>query len=404
MPDLPLQGLPLRGLRVFDMTRVLAGPFATALLADLGAEIIKLEPPAGDDYRHIGPFVQGESALFQLTNRGKKSIAIDLRQPEGQRLAQDIAATCDVAVENFRPGVAAKLGLDAETLRARRPDMIHASVSGFGQTGPWTGLPAYDLVVQALSGLMAVNGDEGGAPLKVGESYGDLMGGLYASWAILAALVRRAATGQGATIDVSMHDALFSLLPTAHAQYLYGGREPARTGNRHPLSTPFGCYAARDGLVAICVLNDKHFAAFAALIGHPGLPTEARFASDSARTENEPALKALIEGWLAPLAADEAVAQLTAAGLPCAPIRAFAAAATSPQTRDRDLIGTLPHPRLGQVAVVGQPVRFDGAKPLAPTAAPGLGQDADAILAAIGLAPADIARLKAANIITGDAA
>lgn len=391
--------LPLSGHRVFDMTRVLAGPYCTALLADLGAEVIKLEPPAGDEYRHIGPSKSGESALFQLTNRGKKSIAIDLRLPEGQRLAQDIAASCDVAVENFRPGVAGKLGLDAATLRNRRPDMIFASVSGFGQTGPWTDLPAYDLVVQALSGLMAVNGDEKGGPLKVGESFGDLMGGLFASWGIMAALVRRAATGEGATLDVSMHDALFSLLPTAHAQLLYGNREPTRTGNRHPLSTPFGCYAVRDGLIAICVLNDKHFAAFAALIGQPGLPTEARFATDSARTDHEPALKALIEDWSRHLPADDAVAALTAAGIPCAPIRSFAAAAASPQIEARALITTVAHPVLGPLPVVGQPVRFDGAKPVASSPAPSLGADAAAILAPLGLGPADLARLKSAGVL-----
>ena len=392
---------PLSGLRIFDMTRVLAGPYCTALLADLGAEVVKLEPPTGDEYRHIGPFRDGESALFQLTNRGKKSIAIDLRRPEGQRLAQDIAATCDVAVENFRPGVAAKLGLDAATLRARRRDMVYASISGFGQTGPWTGLPAYDLVVQALSGLMAVNGEEGGGPLKVGESFGDLAGGLFASWAIMAALVRRARTGEGAALDVSMHDALFSLLPTAHAQYLYASREPARTGNRHPLSTPFGCYATRDGLVAICVLNDKHFAAFAALIGHPCLDADPRFASDSARTEHEPALRALIEGWSTGHATDDAVAALSAAGIPCAPIQSFADAAASPQAEARALVSTLTHPKIGPVPVVGQPVRFDGVKPLAMDVAPGLGGDADGILAALGFTPDDIARLRAAGIIAG---
>lgn len=395
---------PLSGLRIFDMTRVLAGPYCTALLADLGAEVVKLEPPTGDEYRHIGPFRDGESALFQLTNRGKKSIAIDLRQPEGRRLAQDIAATCDVAVENFRPGVAAKLGLDAATLRARRPDMVYASISGFGQSGPWTGLPAYDLVVQALSGLMAVNGEEGGGPLKVGESVGDLAGGLFASWAIMAALVRRARTGEGAALDVSMHDALFSLLPTAHAQYLYASREPARTGNRHPLSTPFGCYATRDGLVAICVLNDKHFAAFAALIGHARLDADPRFASDSARTENEPALRALIEGWSTGHGTDDAVAALSAAGIPCAPIRSFAEAAASPQAEARALVSTLTHPKIGPVPVVGQPVRFDGVKPLATDVAPGLGGDADGILAGLGFTPDDIARLRAAGIIAGGAA
>ncbi len=391
---------PLSGLRVFDMTRVMAGPYCTALLADLGAEVIKLEPPQGDEYRYIGPFRDGESALFQLTNRGKKSISIDLRQGEGRALAQDIAATCDVAVENFRPGVAAKLGLDAATLRARRPDMIYASISGFGQTGPCTDLPAYDLVVQALCGLMAVTGEDGGAPLKVGESFGDLAAGLFASWAILAALLRRAATGEGSTIDVSMHDALFSLLPTAHAQYLYGGQEPARVGNRHPLSTPFGCYRARDSHFAVAVLNDKHFAAFAAMIGHPGLPNDARFASDSARTTHEPALKALIEDWSAGRTADAAIAALSAEGIPCAPIRSVAEACASDQTRARGLIGSVDHPRLGPIPVVGQPVVFNGKKPASHTAAPALGADALHILAALPGYGADrIAALRARGIL-----
>lgn len=389
----------LAGIRIFDMTRVLAGPYATALLADLGAEVIKLEPPAGDEYRHIGPFRSGESALFQLTNRGKKSIAIDLRLPEGQSLARDIAATCDVAVENFRPGVAARLGLDAATLRARRPEMICAAISGFGQTGPWTALPAYDLVVQALSGLMAVTGEQGGGPLKSGESIADLAGGLYAAIAILAALVRRAATGEGATIDVAMHDAVFAMLPTAQAQFLYAGQDPARVGNRHPLSTPFGCYHAKDGIYAIAVLNEKHFSSLADLIGHPGLAADPRFASDAARTKNEPALKALIEDWSADLAAGQAVARLSAAAIPCAPIRSFGEAATSAQTRARDLIATLQHPRLGPVPVVGQPVRFDGVKPLAATAAPDLGADATDILGRLGLDRGDIAGLKARGVL-----
>ncbi|MGB8814626.1 MAG: CoA transferase, partial [Paracoccaceae bacterium] len=194
---------PLSGLRVLDLTRVLAGPFCTALLADLGAEIIKLEPPSGDDYRHIGPFLHGESALFTLTNRGKSSIVIDLKAAEGQALASRIAASCDVVVENFRPGVASRLGLGPE-LRIQNPALIYASISGFGQTGPNTALPAYDLVAQAMSGLMAATGDEGDPPLKVGESYGDLMAGLYASWAILAALFQRNTTGEGSTIDVAM--------------------------------------------------------------------------------------------------------------------------------------------------------------------------------------------------------
>jgi CoA:oxalate CoA-transferase len=258
---------PLSGFRIFDLTRVLAGPYCTALLADLGAEVIKLEPPGGDEYRHIGPFLDGKSALFQLTNRGKRSIVLDLKTEAGIATAQELALTCDAVVENFRPGVAAKLKLDAETLHARKPSLVYASISGFGQTGPWTAKPAYDLVVQALSGMMSVNGDEGAPPLKVGESIADLAGGLFASWAILAALLKRERTGEGATLDVAMHDALFALLPTAHAQLFYGRREPRRVGNRHPLSTPFGCYRASDGMFAVAVLNDKHFTLFAGLIG-----------------------------------------------------------------------------------------------------------------------------------------
>jgi CoA:oxalate CoA-transferase len=241
---------PLTGLRIFDMTRVMAGPFCTALLADLGAEVIKLEPPAGDDYRHIGPFVQGQSALFTLMNRGKQSIVMDLKDPAAVGQARSIALGCDVVVENFRPGVAARLGLGPE-LRDVCPSLIYASISGFGQTGPSAHLPAYDLVAQAMSGLMAATGEAGGPPLKVGESYGDLMAGLYAAWGIMAALYQRGQTGQGATLDVAMFDALFSLLPTSHAVQFYAGRVPQRVGNRHPLSTPFGCYTCADGQVVV---------------------------------------------------------------------------------------------------------------------------------------------------------
>jgi len=229
---------PLAGIKVLDLSRVLAGPYCTALLADLGAEVIKLEPPAGDDYRHIGPFRDGESALFTLNNRGKKSLVLDLKAPDDQAIAQAIAARVDVVVENFRPGVAARLGLGAETLRAANARLVYCSISGFGQQGPFKDLPAYDLVVQAMSGLMAGTGEEGGAPLKTGESIADLIAGLFASWSIMAALVQRERTGQGATLDVAMYDALFSMLTTSHALHFYAGALPQRVGNRHPLSTP----------------------------------------------------------------------------------------------------------------------------------------------------------------------
>ncbi|MFC3206285.1 CaiB/BaiF CoA transferase family protein [Aquamicrobium soli] len=376
---------PLTGIKVLDLSRVLAGPYCTALLADLGAEIIKLEPPAGDDYRHIGPFKDGESALFTLNNRGKKSVVLDLKKPADLELAEALAARVDVVVENFRPGVAARLGLGAEALRQANPRLIYCSISGFGQEGPFKDLPAYDLVVQAMSGLMAATGEDGGAPLKTGESIADLIAGLFASWSIMAALVQRNATGEGATLDIAMYDALFSMLTTSHAQHFYGGVLPGRVGNRHPLSTPFGCFRTSDGQVVIAVLNGGQFQRLAGLIGKPEIAADPRFASDSSRTEHEPALRALIEAWSTRLTTEEAVAALAAEGLPTAPIWDIAQAADNEHAAMRGLVSTLAHPVLGRTPIVGQPVRFDGAKPVATTAAPNLGGDIETVLKEFGL-------------------
>ena len=376
---------PLQGIRVLDLSRVLAGPYCTALLADLGAEVIKLEPPAGDDYRHIGPFKDGESALFTLNNRGKQSLVLDLKDPADLALAREIAAQVDVVVENFRPGVAARLGLGADALRAENPRLVYCSISGFGQDGPFRDLPAYDLVVQAMSGLMAGTGEEGGAPLKTGESVADLIAGLFGSWAIMAALVNRNATGQGATLDVAMYDALFSMLTTSHALHFYAGALPQRVGNRHPLSTPFGCFATQDGQVVIAVLNGKQFAALAALIGAADAADDPRFASDESRTAHEPELKRLIESWSRERTTEEAVAALAGVGLPAAPIWDIAQAAGNEHALTRGLVSRLPHPVLGLAPTVGQPVRFDAEKPVAETSAPRLGGDRAAILRAFGL-------------------
>ncbi|MCC0065071.1 MAG: CoA transferase [Defluviimonas sp.] len=366
---------PLDGIRVLDLTRVLAGPYCTALLADLGAEVIKLEPARGDDYRHIGPFKDGKSALFSLNNRGKKSIALNLKDAQGLDLARRIAARCDVVVENFRPGVAEQIGLGPDDLGGGNPGLIYARVSGFGQTGPFRDLPAYDLVVQAMSGLMAATGEEGGAPLKSGESIADLMGGLFGSWSILAALVQRGRTGRGAVLDIAMYDALYSLLTTSHALHFYAGAAPQRVGNRHPLSTPFGCFATADGQVVIAVLTPAQFARLSALIGHPGLPDEARFATDEARTRNEPALRALIEAWSRGLTTERAMVALAEAQLPSAPIWDIARASTSAHSEARKLV------QKGVRPVVGQPVWFSGHKPVAEAPAPSLGGDAATILA-----------------------
>ncbi|MRU14488.1 CoA transferase [Roseovarius sp. A21] len=385
---------PLDQIRVLDLTRVLAGPYCTSLLADLGAEVIKLEPQRGDDYRHIGPFLDGESALFSLNNRGKKSIALNLKDAEGLALARRIAAGCDVVVENFRPGVAEKIGLGPEELRHDNPGLIYARVSGFGQTGPFRDLPAYDLVVQAMSGLMAATGEEGGAPLKTGESIADLMGGLFGSWGILAALVHKARTGRGAVLDIAMYDALYSLLTTSHALHLYAGQTPQRVGNRHPLSTPFGCFDTADGQVVIAVLTPAQFARLSELIGHPGLPDEARFATDEARTAHEPELRTLIEGWSRARSTEEAMVALAEAQLPSAPIWDIAQASSSAQAEARELVRPGPRP------MVGQPVWFDGGKPVADTGAPGLGNDAGEILSQFcGVDDAALAALKDKGVV-----
>jgi CoA:oxalate CoA-transferase len=318
-------------------------------------------------------------------NRGKQSIVLDLKDPAAQATARAIALHCDVVVENFRPGVASRLGLGPE-LRQEKPALIYASISGFGQTGPAAHLPAYDLVAQAMSGLMAATGEEGGAPLKVGESYGDLMAGLYASWAILAALHKRAATGEGSTIDVAMFDALFSLLPTSHAVQFYAGKAPQRVGNRHPLSTPFGCFQCADGQAVIAVLGDRQWQALCALIARPDLTEDAALASDEGRTAQEPRIKTAIEAFTGTRPTAEVVALLAAAGIPTAEVQTLAEAAASPHVTARGLVTDLPHPILGTAKTVGQPVRFDGEKPIAAQSAPALGADGPAILNRLGIA------------------
>jgi CoA:oxalate CoA-transferase len=316
-------------------------------------------------------------------NRGKQSIVLDLKDPGAQKMARNIALHCDVIVENFRPGVASRLGLGPE-LRDEKPDLIYASISGFGQTGPAAHLPAYDLVAQAMSGLMAATGEEGGAPLKVGESYGDLMAGLYASWSILAALHQRDRTGQGATLDIAMFDALFSLLPTSHAVQFYAGQAPRRVGNRHPLSTPFGCFDTADGQAVIAVLGDRQWQALCALIGQPDAAKDPRFLTDEARTTHEPQIKDLILSWSRTLPTDQVTAALSAAGIPTARVQTLATAADSDHARARGLVTDLPHATLGTARTVGQPVRFDGAKPIASQSAPALGADTAAVLARFG--------------------
>ncbi len=385
----------LSGLRVLDFSRVLAGPFCTALLADLGAEVIKVEPPGGDDYRHIGPFKEGESALFLLMNRGKKSLTLNLKSARGTALAQELAEKSDVVVENFKPGVAARLGIDHETLRAINPRLVYASISGFGQSGPLADRPAYDIIAQAMAGLMSVTGDSEGPPTRAGESMADLCGGLYAAWAIMAALFARERSGQGRRIDVAMFDSIFSLLPTALAQYLYAGTTPGRTGNRHPLSSPFGSFRAADGEAVIAVANDTLFARLAEAMGAPELLRDPRFASDELRTGNEAALRAAIEAWTGRLTVAEVVEILEGQGVPASPIWTVEQAAGSAQVAFRKLLATAEHPNLGEIPLIEQPVHFSDAPRGRHAPPPLLGEHSEAVLGELlGLGRAEVEALR----------
>ncbi|ALA19293.1 acyl-CoA transferase [Chelatococcus sp. CO-6] len=372
---------PLADLRVLDFSRVLAGPYCTALLADLGAQVIKVEPPGGDDYRHIGPFVEGESMLFATVNRGKRSIVLDLAKAEDLAVAHALAARADVVVENFRPGVADKLGIGWAQLSALNPRLVYASISGFGQEGELAKRPAYDVILQAMSGIMAVTGEPDGPPTLVGESIADVAAGLFASWAVLAALHERHGTGRGRHIDLAMFDAMVALQPLVVARYLATGDAPRRVGNRHPLSAPFGAFAARDGSFVLAVLNDKLFQRLAACIGAPEIAADPRFATDGDRLANEGALRALIEAWSRQRGAREAVEALVAYGVPAAEINDMAEALASPHAEARGLLQEVSDARAGMRQVPEQPARFADAPRGGLAAAPRLDGDRAAILA-----------------------
>jgi len=363
---------PLSHIRVLDFTRVLAGPYCTALMADLGADVLKIEPPQGDDYRHIGPFYSdGSSALFEAVNRGKRSLVLDLAVDRDRALCLSLAREADVVVENFRPGVADRLGIGWAALSAANPRLVYASISGFGQDGPNAARPAYDLIVQALSGIMAVTGDPAGPPTMIGEAVGDVVAGLFGSWAIMAALVDRERTGQGRHLDIAMFDSMLAFQPLILARTLATGIAPMRVGNRHALSAPYGAFAARDGMFVVAVLNPKLFAALAGVLGQSGLTADPRFATDSLRLENEAALRAIIEAWSAHRSAAEAVAALIAAGVPAAEVQDTVAALA--MAAARPVVQQVAHPALGPINVPEQPVRFAGVSRGGSASAPQLG-------------------------------
>jgi len=366
---------PLAGLLVADFSRVLAGPFCGMLLADLGARVIKVERPGlGDDTRGYGPFAEdGRSYYFARVNRGKESIAVDLKTESAQALA--LARGADVLLENFRPGVMDRLGLGYERLAAENPRLVYASISGYGQTGPWRGRPAYDAVIQAMSGLMSITGESDGDPVRPGTSIADLAAGLYGFGAILAALRARDQTGRGSHVDIAMFDATLSLLEGAALESLAAGTVPGRVGSMHRSIAPFGAFAARDGQLVVCAGNDDLFVRLCTVIGAPELGTDSRYRDNNSRMTRLDELVIDLEKALGAHPVAHWVELLEDAGVPCAPVNNVPQALESEQARDRRMVITA-----GDLRLPGQVVKISGYDdPLVRPAAPELDADGAAL-------------------------
>jgi CoA:oxalate CoA-transferase len=373
---------PLAGLLVVDLTRVLAGPFCTMVLADLGARVIKVEAPGGDDARRIGPFIDGESAYFTSLNRGKQSIALDLKDAADRTVFEKLLARADVLCENFRPGVLTRLGYGWEKLHARHPRLVLASTSGFGQTGPYAGRPAYDIVVQAMGGVMSLTGHPGSPPTRVGSSLGDITAGLFTAVGIQAALLERERSGSGRRVDVSMLDAQVATLENAIARYGATGEVPGPMGSRHPSIAPFEALATANGHIVIAAGNDALFAVLCEELERSELAHDPRFASNELRRRNVAELSALLEAALAARSASEWIERLLAAGVPCGPLNDVAAVMADPQVAARNMIVSAPLESGGRLEMAGNPIKLSGFDdPAARDAAPSLDGDRAAIVA-----------------------
>jgi len=392
---------PLDGLTILDFTRVLAGPYCTMQLADLGARVIKIEQPGrGDDTRAWGPpFVGGESAYFLSINRNKESVALDLKHSRARGILDSLVARADVVVENFRPGTMERLGLGYDTLAATHSGIVYCSISGFGQTGPRRAEAGYDAMMQAEAGLMSITGPADGPPFRLGVAIGDIATGMFAVQGILAALYARERSQRGQRVDIAMLDAVTALLTYQASIAFATGDTPRRMGNRHPSIAPYDTFTAADGEFVLSVGNDDQFRRLAGILRRPELGIDPQYASNADRVRHYDALRDTLSRLFSSWARADLLAALTAAGVPCSAVRSVTEALQDPQLSAREMIVPLEHVSAGGIRVLGSPLKLSETPASVRTPPPALGQHTDAVLREIGLSDSDIASLRAARAI-----
>lgn len=371
--------MPLARIRVLDFSHALAGPYCTMLLGDLGADVIKIEPPHGDHSRQWGPpFIDGESSYFLSVNRNKRSVVLDLKRPAARRDAEELAMACDVVVENFKPGTMARLGLDAATLQGMKPALVYASISGFGQNQPT--LAGYDQIAQGTSGMMSVNASPDRPPTKVGVPIGDITAGMFACQAILAALVERATTGKGRYIDVALNDSLLALFTYQAGRFFASGKVPVQEGNHHATIAPYGTFAVSDGFINVAVASDAQFVRFCEAIRAPELAIDPRFATNALRQAARPQLVTAIEGQLREGTRSEWLKRFEQFGIPAGPILDIEEAFANPLATEREMRMKIEHPKAGEINQVGAPWKIDGRSSPIRRPPPMLGQHTGEVL------------------------